>query len=126
MNRLPKPLEEQLKEFFENVNARLGGKAFVPPYVKYYSQIPTHIRLQICYSLVCEFLSKYVSRQASARPVTLLRRLCGPISPLDHRVFVEDLLTLQRFHINGHVWEVAEVERQPTKKILRVTFVRKE
>jgi len=110
MNRLPKPPEE---------NAHARG-------AKYYSQIPTDIRLQLAYSLVCEFLSKYVSRQASARPVTLLRRLYGPISPLDHRVFIEDILSLQRFRVNGHVWEIAEVERQPSKKILRVTFTRRD
>jgi len=117
-------LEERLKAFFENVNRLLGGTVFMPPYVKYYSQIPTDIRLRIADGLVREWLAGYISKTASARPIAILRKLGIPVSPLDHCVFVEDVLTLNVFKVNGHTWKVTEVDRQPSKKVLRIYFKR--
>jgi hypothetical protein len=120
-------VQEKLAPFFENVNERLGGRVFIPPYVKYYAEIPTDMRLRIAYSLVCQWLSTYRTRSASIRPkalLALLDRLGIDTSPRDPSVFIEDLKTIEQFQVDGHTWKIREIEKQRSKGLLRIHFVR--
>lgn len=124
MRTLNKTVQEQLAPFFENVNERVGGRVFIPPYVRYYAEIPTDIRLRIAYNLVCQWLSTYHTMSASIRPKALLDRLGIDTSPRDPSVFVEDLKTIESFKVDGRTWKIREIEKQRSKGLLRIHFVR--
>jgi len=99
-------------------------KRKIPPYAKYYGEIPTDLRLRIAYELACRWLSTYHSRSASMRPITLLRKLNVVISPRDPSIFIDDLKTIELFKANGHIWKIKTIEKQRSKGLLRIHFVR--
>jgi len=96
----------------------------MPPYVKYYGEIPTDLRLRVAYELVCGWLSTYHTRSASIRPIILLRKLDVVISPRDPSIFIDDLKTIESFRVDGRTWKIREIEKQPSKGLTRIHFIR--
>jgi len=89
----------------------------------FYSSLPTRTRQVLAQAIVREHLASYMSRTASCS-ASILRRYFVRVAPTDYRVFLEDLLQLQRFHVNGHIWVLDRIERRGNKRMLRVYFRR--
>jgi len=89
----------------------------------FYSSLPTRVRQEVARAIVCDLLASYTSRAASFVPGSVLQRSLGRIAPVDPCVFLADILQLRYFHVNGHVWVVAGVERRGKSKRTRMVRV---
>ena len=93
----------------------------------FYSSLPTKARQEVARAMVRDHLASYVSRTASLVPGSILQRRFARTAPIDPCVFLEDILQLRYFRVNGHTWVVAGVERRGKSKrtrMLRVYFRR--
>ena len=90
----------------------------------FYGGMPPEERLLLAYRIVREELSRERARYAVLRAGRALRRHLGKVAPRDPAVFIDDLKTIESFRVDGHTWRIKEIEKQASKGLTRIHFVR--